>query len=139
MHIKTIDHVGLRVTDRDRAASFFAGLGFLPEPGEDSPEHHALGLIGATGVRLNLIYNGEPEPEGRNVLMDVPAKRPGWTHVAFEVDDLDALMARLAGLGIPITEGPSVFGDGRRRVCFIRDPDGNVIEFDQLLTDGDRP
>ena len=86
------------------------------------------------GARLNLIYNGNPPPGG-NILMDVPDKWPGYTHAAFIVDDLDALIPGSTREGIPISEGPSVFGHGRRKVCFIRDPDGNVLEFDEILHD----
>lgn len=131
--IRSLDHVGLRVTDRDAAARFFAGLGFRPEPGEYAPEHQALGLINDAGVRLNLIYNAVPAPGGTNVLMDFPDKWPGWTHAAFVVDDLDALLDWLCAEGIRVTEGPVVYGGGRRRVCFIRDADGNVIEFNEIL------
>jgi catechol 2,3-dioxygenase-like lactoylglutathione lyase family enzyme len=130
--VQTIDHVGIRVTDRHVAQRFYEKLGFVFDPGEDSPRGRSIGLANEAGARINLIYNGDHPPDG-NVLMDVPEKWPGYTHAAFIVDDLDALIGWLEKEGIPITEGPSVFGDGRRKVCFIRDPDGNVIEFDEIL------
>lgn len=129
--ISAYDHVGVRVTDRAASAAFYAKLGFRPEPEEDSPEHEALGLINADGVRINLIYNGAPHPD-RNVLMDAPDKWPGYTHYAVLVDDLRGVLDWAAREGVDITEGPIEIG-GRRTVCFIRDPDGNVIEFDELL------
>lgn len=132
MTLKALDHVGLRVSDKARALAFFAALGFEPEPGEDAPEHKAIGLITASGVRLNLIYNARPFAQG-NVLLDIDEKWPGWTHAAFIVDDLDAVIADLARRGVPLSGGPDVYGDGRRRVCFIRDPDRNVIEFNEIL------
>jgi len=129
--ISHYDHVGVRVTDRDRAVAFYEKLGFSPELNEDSPEHSAVGLINPEGVRINLIYNGEPHPQ-RNVLMDAAEKWPGYTHYAVTVDSLSAVLAWARENGISITEGPLEIG-GRRIVCFIRDPDGNVIEFDELL------
>ncbi len=129
-----IDHVGIRVTDRNAAQQFYERLGFKFDPDEDSPRGRSIGLFNESGARINLIYNGASPPSG-NVLMDVPEKWPGYTHAAFIVDDLDALVAWLQREGIPITEGPNVFGHGRRKVCFIRDPDGNVIEFDEILRD----
>lgn len=129
--IQSYDHVGVRVTDRERAAAFYAKLGFRPEPNEDSPRHSALGLINDAGVRINLVYNGVAHP-GRNVLMDVPEKWPGYTHFAVLVDSLQGVLDWAAREGVKITEGPVVLGD-RRTVVFIRDPDGNVIEFDELL------
>lgn len=132
--LANIDHVGIRVTDRHVSQRFYEKLGFVFDPDEDSPRGRSIGLANAAGARINLIYNGI-EPPGGNILMDVPDKWPGYTHTAFIVDDLDALVGWLAEEGIAITEGPSVFGHGRRKVCFIRDPDGNVIEFDEILRD----
>lgn len=129
--IQSYDHVGVRVTDRERAAAFYAKLGFRPEPNEDAPEHSALGLINDAGVRINLVYNGVPHP-GRNVLMDVPDKWTGYTHYAVLVDSIQAVLDWAERECLTITEGPVVYG-GRRMVVFIRDPDGNVIEFDELL------
>lgn len=127
-----IDHIGLRVTDIDRAQAFYQKLGFHIDPSEDSPQAKARGLLNASGLRIHLIYNGVTPPDG-NILMDVPVKWPGYTHAAFIVDDLDALISWLNQEDIKITEGPVVYGHGRRKVCFIRDPDLNVIEFNQIL------
>ena len=132
--IQSYDHVGVRVTDRERAAAFYAELGFRPEPNEDSPEHSALGLINDAGVRVNLVYNGVPHPN-RNILMDVPEKWAGYTHYAVLVDSLQAVLDWAERESVTVTEGPVVYGD-RRTVAFICDPDGNVIEFDELLSEG---
>lgn len=128
-----IDHVGIRVTDRNVAQEFYMRLGFRLDPEEESPQGKSCGLINDAGARINLIYNGQLPPEGKNVLLDIPDKWPGYTHAAFIVDDIDELVSWLHQRGIKITEGPSIFGHGRRKVCFIRDPDLNVIEFDEIL------
>ena len=130
--IEHFDHVGLRVTDLGIAQAFYEKLGFRADPSEESPLSKARGLVNEAGVRIHLIYNGVAGEEG-NILMDVDEKRPGYTHAAFIVDDLDGLVGWLAEEGIAITEGPSVFGNGRRKVCFIRDPDRNVLEFNEIL------
>jgi catechol 2,3-dioxygenase-like lactoylglutathione lyase family enzyme len=136
--ISDFDHVGVRVTDLATAQEFYGRLGFHPDPNEDSPSGRALGLLNSAGLRIHLIYNGEPSEAG-NVLMDVPRKWPGYTHAAFVVDDFDALVEWLNREGVGITQGPSVYGQGRRKVCFIRDPDLNVIEFNELLAPAERP
>ncbi|MFI4966149.1 MAG: VOC family protein [Caulobacterales bacterium] len=128
-----IDHIGIRVTDRDRARAFYEALGFVFDPQEDSPRGKSIGLVNDAGARINLIYNAQPTERGDNVLMDIPDKWSGYTHAAFLVESIDELVAWLGQRGIAITEGPSVFGHGRRKVCFIRDPDRNVIEFDEIL------
>lgn len=85
-----------------------------------------------TGLRIHLIYNGERASEG-NVLLGAPIKWPGYTHAAFIVDSMNELVAWLGRENIRISEGPVMMGHGRRNVCFIRDPDLNVLEFNEIL------
>lgn len=127
-----LDHIGIRVTDLAIAETFYAKLGFLRDPEEFAPEAKACGLVHPTGMRIHLIYNGEPAEVG-NVLLDAPIKRPGYTHAAFIVESMDELVAWLDREEIEITEGPVTMGHGRRIVCFIRDPDLNVLEFNEIL------
>lgn len=135
MHFDTLhlDHIGIRVSDLTIAEAFYAKLGFIRDPEEFAPEARACGLVHPTGLRIHLIYNGEPAAEG-NVLLDAPIKRPGYTHAAFIVESMDELVAWLAQENIRISEGPVMMGNGRRNVCFIRDPDLNVLEFNEILT-----
>lgn len=131
-NLTKLDHVGLRVTDLEAAQTFYEKLGFEADPREESPKSKARGMVNPAGLRIHLIYNGMKPAHG-NVLMDIDEKWPGYTHTAFIVDSLDELVAWLDREGIAITEGPSVFGNGRRKVCFIRDPDLNVLEFNEIL------
>ena len=134
MHFDTLrlDHVGIRVTDLSAAEAFYAKLGFARDPDEFSEQDKACGLVHPTGLRIHLIYNGESAQEG-NVLLDAPIKRPGYTHAAFVVDSMDELVTWLGRENIRISEGPVTMGHGRRNVCFIRDPDLNVLEFNEIL------
>jgi lactoylglutathione lyase len=129
-----IDHIGIRVTDRDEAMAFYRRLGFVQT--HDFPEHQANEMETPAGVRINLIFNGARRPGRKNVLLDEPIKLPGITHPAFLVNDIEALAQWLHAQNITITEGPERIGP-RRVALFIRDPDGNVLEFDQLLAEGD--
>ena len=127
-----LDHIGIRVTDLTIAEAFYAKFGFTRDPDEFAPEAKACGLVHPAGLRIHLIYNGQPATEG-NVLLDAPIKWPGYTHAAFIVDSMDQLVEWLAHEKITISEGPVTMGHGRRHVCFIRDPDGNVLEFNEIL------
>ena len=62
-----------------------------------------------------------------NILSDVPAKHTGFTHIALEINDREAVEKHLAEENIPITETVKL-PDGTV-FFFVRDPDGNVIEF----------
>jgi catechol 2,3-dioxygenase-like lactoylglutathione lyase family enzyme len=120
------DHVGIRVTDREVSIAFYQRLGFAIVP--HLSNERVAELVTGEGVRINLIFNGEPR--GANVLMDEPRKWPGYTHAAFIVPDLGSVLRFAEAEGIRITEGPVDWG--RRITCFLRDPDGNVLEFNQL-------
>ena len=128
LSITGYDHVGLRVTSRAAAIGFYEKLGFHLVPGLSN--ERVAELVTGAGVRINLIFNGVRREDGSNVLMDEPAKWPGYTHAAFIVDDLDSVLRFAESLRIPITEGPVDWG--RRLTCFLRDPDNNVLEFNQL-------
>lgn len=128
------DHIGIRVSDKDRAIAFYQALGFVESA--SFPLYEANEMLSSDGVRINLIFNGARQPKAHNVLLDAPLKLPGMTHPAFVVDDLQALEAWLCEEGITITEGPHHIGP-RRVALFIRDPDGNVLEFNQLIN-GDK-
>jgi lactoylglutathione lyase len=81
------------------------------------------------GIELNLVLNAQPQLT-ENVLMDVPDKHPGYTHVALEVSDLNRVRELLEQSGIAISGGPVDFPHGARAV-FVRDPDRNVVELHQ--------
>ena len=123
--IEKFDHLGIRVTDKARALAFYASLGF--EIDHESGFDAVVIVKNSDGVELNLIVNGVDRMGGKNILMDVPEKHPGLTHVAFRVADIHHSIAVLKETGTAITQGPVTFGEGHVSV-FLRDPDRNVIE-----------
>jgi catechol 2,3-dioxygenase-like lactoylglutathione lyase family enzyme len=132
LQITAYDHVGLRVTDAARALAFYAALGFELDAAHSTPT--AAEIVNPAGVRLNLILNGVPTPAGDNVLLDRAQKWPGYTHAAFVVERLADILEWAERAGVAITEGPVDWG--RRITCFLRDPDSNVLEFNELKAEG---
>ena len=123
--IKGLAHVGIRVHDVDRSVAFYAVLGFKKTLGPVGPERVVI-LESDSGVEINLIPNA-PDAAEPNVLMDVPAKHPGITHIALHVDNLEAARATVEAAGIALSGGPVQF-TATARGFFIRDPDRTVIE-----------
>ena len=124
--IKRIYHVGLRVRSLEKSRAFYAQLGFKFIAGPLGPEPVAI-LEHASGISLNLILNASPDASEKNILMDVPQKHTGYTHISFEITNCESVRTKLAELRIPITETVVLPDVGE--FFFIRDPDGNVIEF----------
>jgi len=65
---------------------------------------------------------------------------PGWRHLAFKVDDVDAKLAEM-GADAKITAGPmgfEAFIPGWRTV-WVADPDGNIVEISQGFVDEEHP
>lgn len=124
--ITRINHVGIRVFDLDASKEFYECLGFEFIAGPIGPEPVAI-MEHPSGININFILNANSNDE-QNVLMDIPIKHTGYTHIALEVSDLDSVVATLNDKGIELTGGPITLPDGATFI-FVRDPDKNVIEF----------
>jgi len=126
--IKGMGHVGIRVHELERSLAFYALLGFRKVVGPIGPEPVAI-LTHPAGVEINLVLNA-PDAEVPNPLMDVEEKLPGYTHIALLCGDLDGAQAALEAAGHPLSGRMELpFG---LRAIFVRDPDRNVVELDQL-------
>jgi lactoylglutathione lyase len=124
--IERVDHIGIRVRDLDRALAFYRVLGF--ELFARAKADDVAIVKNKHGVELNLIFNANAGDPDANILMDVPDKFPGYTHVALRVASIPATIAALKANNIRITQGPVSFGEKGHVSVFVRDPDRNVIE-----------
>ena len=121
--ITEMHHASLLVADTRRSLGFYRDLLGLAVDG-GRPD---LGYPGAwlqVGARqLHLLELPNPDPvDGR------PVHGGRDRHVALLVSDLDGLARRLEGSGVPDTQSRS-----GRRALFCRDPDGNALEFIELV------
>ncbi len=124
--IQRVDHIGIRVTDLDRALEFYELFGFGDARLADGD---AVAVVRNTAdVELNIVYNAVPGTGEKNILMDVPEKYPGYTHIAFRVASIADAIRMLRDNRIEITQGPVSFGRDGHVSVFLRDPDRNVIE-----------
>lgn len=118
-HIRSFDHVGITVADLDMVTAFFVGLGLEVEgrtflEGEfvdtvigipnSRSEIVTLRLPGG-GTKLELSRFVRPEHEPGSV--DAMSTELGLRNICFEVDDLQAIVDRLAH-ELAITKKPAI-------------------------------
>jgi catechol 2,3-dioxygenase-like lactoylglutathione lyase family enzyme len=123
-------HVGLTVTDVDRSQAWYReALGFELQLSFELPggaRGAMLRSAGGAGVELFQV----PNPEAGMSSADPPTamRTTGFGHVAFETDDLDAAYVRAIEAGAGEVWAPRQSPEPDRRMAFVHDPDGNLIE-----------
>ena len=133
--LKTRMQIGLTVSDVARSRKFYGeALGLDEEPPMKLPE--AMGVVGNEryGFRLGgttvkfWSRRGGPLPTWTGK----PSRRTGIRVIAGHVDDVDEAYANLVAREVPIKMPPHDF-EGRARLMFFADPDGNWIELGTRL------
>ena len=124
--VPAVDHIGVRVRDLERAMRFYALFGFTLH---GRATNDAVAIVrNAHGVELNFVHNATTDADGKNILMDVGEKYPGYTHVALRVSSIKQTIETLRANNVRITQGPVSFGRDGHVSVFVRDPDLNVVE-----------
>ena len=124
--IKSIDHIGIRVADKDRAIEFYNLFDFKLVRAADNDD--VIVMKNDHDVEINIIFNANNTNKNNNILMDEMDKYPGFTHIAFRVDSIKNTIEKLNENGIKITQGPVAFGEDGHVSVFLRDPDRNTLE-----------
>ena len=124
--IEAVNHIGIRISDRETSTDFYALLGFELKSDHGFEDGHPIVMRHPSGVVLNLLGPASAR-DNTNILMDVEEKYTGITHFALTVASLDDTKDFLEEKNISITGS---FSFGPMSAVFIRDPDRNVIELD---------
>jgi len=144
MTIQRMDHLGIVVDDIEAATAFFAELG-LELQGEGSVEGGWVDrVVGLEGVRAEIAMMETPDgngrleltkfhaPSGRGGDRHAPANTLGIRHVAFEVDDIDAVVTGLRARGAELVGEVERYKD-RYRLCYVRGPEGIIVELAEQI------
>ena len=124
LEISNLDHIGIRISDREKSVEFYELLGFKLVADGGYENGHPLVMIHPSGININLL-GPATERAGENILMDDESKYPGITHLAVKVTNAEATEAFIARKGINKTGHREFRGI---KTIFIRDPDRNVLE-----------
>jgi catechol 2,3-dioxygenase-like lactoylglutathione lyase family enzyme len=83
--------------------------------------------------RLELTKFHSPSNQGDN--RHAPANTPGIRHVAFAVEDIDAVVAGLRARGAELVGELERYEDSYR-LCYVRGPEGITIELAEQMANG---
>lgn len=136
-------HTGIQVADLDRSVAFYRDiLGFELVFAWNPQAEYIRTITGYPGADIHAAILRMPNSdyfleilEYRNVdkaPVDTRTANPGTAHIAFFVDDCDALYAELVAKGVksvsdPVT--PTIGPNQGGRAVYMIDPDGIRVEF----------
>ena len=146
IQITAADHTGITVSNLETSLAFWRDvLGFefshrAHQKGEMAEQITGvrgaeifLAVVKAPGHKIELLeYHAPEDRRNSNPLHPCDV---GFVHIALTVDDLDAVLERIAASGWRAAGTPQTLTTGPnagKRVVYVRDPDGTAIEFMQL-------
>jgi catechol 2,3-dioxygenase-like lactoylglutathione lyase family enzyme len=142
--IRRFDHVGITVADLDGVTAFFESLGLQLE-GRMFIEGEFLDtVIGMTGARTEIVMLRTPDggaavelssfvrPDHLPGSAAAPANELGLRNIAFEVDDLQAVLDRLDAQGYGLVGGVGEY-ESYWRMAYVRGPEGIIISLAERI------
>ena len=143
-HIIAADHTGFTVTDIERSLAFWQDvLGFELSHCAHHTGDLASEVTGVPGAEISIAVLKGYGHKIELLEYHAPADRKhvdlrpcdvGSVHVAFTVDNLDAVLSTIAASGWRTVGKPQTLQSGPnagKRVVYVRDSDGTTIEFMQ--------
>ena len=144
MTIQRLEHVGIVFDDIEAATEFFVELGLeLQEQGQVEGGWVDR-VVGLEGIRVEYAMMETPDGHGRLELVkfhappggggdrNAPANTPGLRHLAFAVEDIDAVVAGLRARGAELV-GEVENYEGIYRLCYVRGPEGIIVELAERI------
>src|SRR5713101_4165174 len=141
------DHTVITVSNLERSLEFWQNvLGFEFSHRAHQTSEMAAEITGVAGAEIKLAVVKAPGGHKIELLEYLaPADRKrdaslrpcdvGSVHVAFTVDNLDAVLQKIAASGWKAAGKPQTLKTGPnagKRVVYVRDPDGTTIEFMEM-------
>jgi catechol 2,3-dioxygenase-like lactoylglutathione lyase family enzyme len=139
-----MDHVGINVENLEAAKDFFLDLGLTVQWETDLGGDLVERVIGLKNVSDRAVML--QTPDGRAAIelvkfhspLDEKGIRPsiantlGIRHIAFLVDDVEAMVAKLKTKGVELV-GEIVSFENAYKDCFVRGPEGIIVELAEKI------
>lgn len=146
MKIKSMNHISINVSDFDAAKAFFLDLGLeVVGDGEWESEGKWLDqVMGLEGIKTKAIMLQTPDGQGIIEVVKYYSPSPitesekpqantlGFVHIAFEVDDVEAIVHHLKQKGGEMV-GTLMNYQDVYKLCYVRGPEGIILELAEKL------
>lgn len=146
MGVRSFEHIGLIVEDLEAMAGFLEMLGFHRGEKARVGGPWADRVNGPTGTDVEMVFLTAPDgsgaielsqflrPESPASVGDLPSNTLGLRHLAYRVDDIEGVLAQVRAAGYD-TMAELVNYEDVWLVCYVRGPEGLIIELGQRLDD----
>ncbi len=129
-----MEHVAIAVEDLEAAVELYCQILGQAESGREQVDSEGVrvAFFELSGARLELLEaTSEDSPVGRFL----SRRGPGIHHIALEVDDIEAALARCKDAGIETVGDAPRSGAGGRKVAFLhpRGTAGILIELSEAV------
>jgi catechol 2,3-dioxygenase-like lactoylglutathione lyase family enzyme len=144
MIVRHIDHVGINVEDLGAATSFFTDLGFTVV-GQMVMEGELLDrvtglknakddlvMLQAPDKKLNIELVEYHNPKDDNGIQKRESNTLGISHLCFEVEGLDDILASLQKKGHKLVGEVQTYED-YWKLCYVYGPEGIIVELAEKL------
>ena len=144
MKIQRIDHVGVIVNDLSAAKEFFLDFG-LEVKGEWEMEGELMGYaVGLNDVKVACVGLGTQDgqtwielikfysPSDEKDIQQPFANTLGIRHIAFTVEDIEAVVAKLKKKGTEIFSEIQQYEESYK-LCYVRGPEGIILELAEQI------
>ncbi|HSG14948.1 MAG TPA: methylmalonyl-CoA epimerase [Anaerolineae bacterium] len=131
--IRKISHIAIVVPDLDDALGFWVEtLGLPLEHVEHVVDQDVdVAFLPSGDSEIELL---EPISESSGVARFLEKRGPGMHHICFEVDDIEAMLAKMKAAGVPLINEEPTIGTGGKKIAFVhpKGTGGVLVELYEL-------
>lgn len=144
MKIHRIDHVGVIVEDLSAAKAFFLDIGLEVQREGELEGAWLDQIVGLNDVKTAYVFLRVPDgqanlelikfytPSHEKGIQQSFANTLGIRHIAFAVEDIDAIVAKLKKKGTEIFSEIQYFEESFK-LCYLRGPEGIILELAEQI------
>ncbi|MBI0579998.1 VOC family protein [Neobacillus cucumis] len=144
MKVNRIDHVSINVNDLSEAKAFFLDLGLEVKAEWELDGEQLDRIVGLKDVKTACVGLGMPDgqawielvkfysPSDEKDIQQPFANTLGIRHICFNVEDIEAIVAKLKKKGTEIFSEIQQYEESYK-LCYVRGPEGIILELAEQI------